>query len=113
MKNVVSSLLVFTLLMFAACSKPAPAMPVSVTFREASMQQSKVVQLHNNSGQPMKITLTFVGKDGATKQSNEILLPVSPPAPTEFGWMQGWAFLAGEKLIVRSAGFSDLEVPVP
>ena len=111
MKALLSSIVLVALL-FTGCSKPAkPALPVSVTFREAALQKSKVAQIHSNSNESLKIVVVCVGKDGAAKKSSELLL--EPKGLLQIGHMEGWPFLTGEKVVVKSAGFADLSVDVP
>jgi hypothetical protein len=105
--NIIVSALVIGLL--AACTKPD--LPIAVTFRDATLEKSKVAQIHNNSKEVLKIRVTATGKDGASKISDEILLP--PGGPLEIGWLEGWSFIQGEKIAISSPGFSNHKVSIP
>lgn len=109
MKITASSFAFLALVVLSACGKPA--LPVAVTFREAVLEKSKVAQFHNNSSQALKVIVTCVGKAGDSKASKEILL--EPGKPFEIGWLEGWSFLPGEKVVVSSAGFANFSVSVP
>ncbi len=96
-------------LAITGCSKPA--MPVSVSFRKAALDNSLVAQIHNNSDASMKIVVEVSSRTtGETKKAE---LVVGGKEMTEVGWAEGWRFVSGESIRIHHADYGDLKITVP
>ena len=104
--------LLFTLigtLAITGCSKPA--MPVSVSFRKAVLDNSIVARIHNNSDATMKIVVEVSSR--TTGESKKAELVIGGKTMSEVGWAEGWRFVSGESIRIHHADYGDVQVTVP
>lgn len=88
-----------------------PPLPVTVSFRNALLDNSLVARFHNNSASTLKVIVDIRSRDtGGAKQAELVL---GGGSTTEVGWSEGWRFVSGESLHVHNMSFRDLDVVVP
>ncbi len=88
-----------------------PAIPVSVTFREAALDNSLVAQIRNTSDRPIKLLVKVHSSTTNETKQGEVVVGGNQVA--EVGWAEGWRFVSGETLRLHHADYRDLEFTVP
>ncbi len=102
-------LVLLAVLGFTGCSKPA--MPVSVTSREATLDKSLVAQFRNNSNRHLTVLVRFENK--TLGQVKDGYIEIAPLETKEIGWMEGWKFMSGEYVTLAHEDYAAQTVRVP
>ena len=90
--------------------KLKPAMPASVAFRGSIVGMGSVVRVDNLSNRNLTVEICATDRDG---HSAAVVRTIDPLGNTEIGWLEGWIFVPGETVTVRSADYAPLEYRVP
>jgi hypothetical protein len=88
-----------------------PAMPITVSFRTALLNNSLVAQFHNNSNR--YLTLVVVLENKTLNQREERQIDLGPLETKEIGWAEGWKVMSGEYITVLQDDYSSLKVRAP
>ena len=88
-----------------------PAVPVRIEMRRSAMGRGLVATLSNTSAR--QLPLLVATYNPTTKTSQQFSLQVAPGLKKEIGYQEGWAFASGDRVILRSAGFEDIQFTVP
>jgi hypothetical protein len=85
--------------------------PLTVSFRRAKIGPSLVAEVKNHS----KLTLSvLVGiANPTTHKTREFAITLPPFREKNIGFSEGWPFSSGDRLLFRTATFSDVAVLVP
>jgi len=87
-----------------------PELPVLVSFRPSLLDQGQVAQIINQSEHKLLLNATFTN---SFNQSREFLIRILPNDYAEFGWMEGWRFDSGHRIMLKHPEFRDGEWRVP
>lgn len=112
-RNAVAAavVVVVALLLVIGYAARSPALPIATTFRPAFDGNSQVAQFHNTGNTYLVVQATF--ENTGLDQRRQATLNVGPYQTVEFGWLEGWAFMSGERLSLVSDGFRASTVQVP
>jgi len=88
-----------------------PAVPVRIEMRRSAMGRGLVATLSNTSAK--QLPLLVATHNPTTKATQQFSLQVAPGLKKEIGYQEGWAFASGDRLILRSSGFEDIQYTVP
>lgn len=88
-----------------------PVVPVRVEMRRSAMGHGLVAMLTNTSAR--QLPLLIATHNPTTKATKQFTLQVAPGLKSEIGYQEGWAFASGDKVLLRSAGFEDIQYTVP
>lgn len=80
----------------------ARTLPLYVTWRRALTGNGKVLQVHNTSGEPLRLVIEAGNTAVGVKTFNRV---ASEKIPLEIGVLEGWDFAPGDKVRIASAGF--------
>jgi len=87
-----------------------PDLPVRVGLRRALLASGLVLTMQNASGSDLPITATF-GRPGAAPQTRELVLPAN--GVKQIGENDGWAFAAGDSVVLSNPNFRPWKNPSP
>jgi hypothetical protein len=87
------------------------ALPIGVGFRKAILGHGEVAVLRNLSGSGLAVKARIV--DAATHQEHDFTIDVDPGRPTEFGYVQGYAFEPGDAVTLSHDGYKTVYWVVP
>jgi hypothetical protein len=87
------------------------ALPIGVGFRKAILGHGEVAVLRNLSGTGLAVKARIV--DAATHQEHDFTIDVDPGRPTEFGYVQGYAFESGDAVTLSHDGYKTVYWVVP
>lgn len=99
----------FALLVLAALIKKP--LPLAVSFRQAALQQGLVAIVTNTSSEQLKVVYSIEGTGTGNGKEGELFL--TPGGTGEIGWMQGWRFVPGEKVIFKNDKYLPAAFIVP
>jgi len=86
-------------------------LPVTVEFRQSLLGEGVVAVVKNDTSTQMKVLIT--GSNRTTKQRKTWAVLLRPHGCKEIGWVQGWAFVQGETIIIEHEGYSPKQIVVP
>ena len=86
-------------------------LPIGVGFRMAILGHGEVAVLRNLSATGLAVKAHIV--DAATHQEHNFTIEVGPGRPTEFGYVQGYAFEPGDAVTLSSDGYKTVYWEVP
>jgi septal ring factor EnvC (AmiA/AmiB activator) len=88
-----------------------PAVPIRVEMRRSAMGGGLVAMLSNTSAR--QLPLLVATQNPTTRATKRFTRQVAPGRKIELGHQEGWAFASGDRVLLRSAGFEDLQYTVP
>jgi hypothetical protein len=88
-----------------------PPLPIATTFRPAIDGNSEVAQFHNTGDKYLVIQATF--ENAGLDRRRGIVLNIGPYQTLEFGWLEGWSFMSGERIVLASDGYRAQSIRVP
>jgi hypothetical protein len=86
-------------------------LPIGVGFRKAILGHGEIAVLRNLSATGLAVTARIV--DAATHQEHNFTINVDPGRPTEFGYVQGYAFEPGDAVTLLHDGYKTVYWVVP
>jgi hypothetical protein len=103
MKKIIAAAILVAFTLSIAFADDLPDMPLKVTYRKAVMGEGYVIQFHNISEDLLPIRVTF--ENPPTKTSKEFRLNIPAFKTKEFGHLEGWTALLGDKITVENANY--------
>lgn len=88
-----------------------PAVPVRVEMRSSAMGRGLVAMLTNTLAKQSPLLLAT--QNPTTQAAKRFSLQVAPGTKLELGYREGWQFASGDRVLLRSAGFEDVQYTVP
>lgn len=88
-----------------------PQVPVVVTFRESVWGKGKVAVISNQTAARLTVFVHCRGGVGRPEKSGSVNL--LPSGKDEIGWVEGWAFAAGDAIEISHPDYSSKTVSVP
>jgi hypothetical protein len=86
-------------------------LPIGVGFRKAILGHGEVAVLRNLSATGLAVKARIV--DAAAHQEHNFTIEVDPGRPTEFGYVQGYAFEPGDAVTLSHDGYRTVYWEVP
>jgi hypothetical protein len=86
-------------------------LPIGVGFRKAILGHGEIAVLRNLSATGLAVKARIV--DAATHQEHNFTIDVGPGRPTEFGYVQGYAFEPGDAVTLSHDGYKTVYWEVP
>ena len=86
-----------------------PAMPVTVSFRKSALGEGHVAVIKNESERDIAVWLRHQKAEGEAKEGIVIL---DAGDSDEYGWIEGWKFQPGDRLLVQESGHKSIKVTV-
>jgi hypothetical protein len=86
-------------------------LPIGVGFRKAILGHGEVAVLRNLSATGLAVKARIV--DAATHQEHNFTIDIEPGRPTEFGYVQGYAFEPGDAVTLSHDGYKTVYWEVP
>lgn len=87
-----------------------PELPLQVIRRRSSAAGAFAVEFHNTTAEPLAVRVLFERR--STKASRRFDMLIGANAVEPVGDFQEWAFVAGDSISIRKAGFKPIEVTV-
>jgi hypothetical protein len=86
-------------------------LPIGVGFRKAILGHGEIAVLRNLSDTGLAVKARVI--DAATHQEHNFTIAVDPGRPTEFGYVQGYAFEPGDAVTLSHDGYKTVYWVVP
>jgi hypothetical protein len=86
-------------------------LPIGVGFRKAILGHGEIAVLRNLGATGLAVRARIV--DAATHQEHNFTIDVGPGRPTEFGYVQGYAFEPGDAVTLSHDGYRTVYWEVP
>lgn len=86
-------------------------LPIGVGFRQAILGHGEIAVLRNLSATGLAVRAHIV--DAATHREHDFTIEVDPGRPTEFGYVQGYAFESGDAVTLSHDGYKTVYWVVP
>jgi hypothetical protein len=87
----------------SALHKPLLSLPVTVTYRDATVGNSRVAQFHNNSNEALTIKITWIKSDKGFFEAPSETVTLWPGEMKEQGWLEGWEFHSGDSITISNS----------
>ena len=86
-----------------------PALPVTVSFRKSALGEGHVAVIENASPKALALRLRHEQADGESKEGIVVL---DAGDKDEFGWIEGWKFAPGDRLLLQESGHKSITATV-
>lgn len=88
-----------------------PPVPVRIEMRPSAMRRGLVAILSNTSAKQLPVLVAT--QNPTTRATKRFTLQIAPGLKAEIGYQEGWAFASGDRILLRSSGFEDIQYIVP
>ena len=115
--KVISKLVTLVLCMVAFCLGGVasryvdvfrPALPVTVSFRASALGEGHVAVMKNESEKDLAVRLSH--RKGEETKTGIVILKAGDT--DELGWIEGWKFAPGDRLVVEESGHKSIKATV-
>ena len=106
-----AAVVVIGLILLLAYAIWRPPLPIATTFRPAIDGNSEVAQFHNTGNKYLVIQATF--ENAGLDRRRGAVLNIGPYQTVEFGWLEGWSFMSGERIVLFGDGYRAQSIRVP
>ena len=87
------------------------SLPIKVSYRNSALGKGYVIIMENKSNKHIGFKLSMY--NDTANQQKEVLITIAPHSIREFGWLEGWKFVSGERFELYCKGYKTSKHKIP